>query len=281
MTASREISAYTLKLQTQLGDLFRKGRYEIAPFLETVFLSRDFYSDASMGALVQSPVVLAVSTYKKLGQTAVPGVPDFNAATRALGQQLMAPPTVAGWAQGRAWITPGLLLERGNFARDVLFPDINFIPPDRYNPAAEIRRVANNIRDGQDITTATRQADGVVAAEFNMAADRDEDFNTRYASFRGWQMAIQRVKAIPRDTARLNLSAMARDNGLRTTTEAVDYFMGRFLLVPPGPAPRARLIAFLDQELGTSDLTVADTYMEDSLRMLAHLIMSLPEYQLS
>ena len=269
------------KLQAQLGALLRKGDYEIAPFLETVFLSRDFYSEASMGALIQSPVVLAVSTYKKLGQTAVPGVPDFNVATRTLGQQLMAPPTVAGWAQGRAWITPGLLLERGNFARDVLFPDINFIPPDRYNPAPDIRRVANNIRDGQDITTATRQADGVVAAEFNMAADRDEDFNTRYASFRGWQMAIQRVKAIPRDTAQLHLSAMARENRLRTTTDAVDYFMGRFLLVPPGPAPRARLIAFLDQELGTSDLTVADTYMEDSLRMLAHLIMSLPEYQLS
>jgi uncharacterized protein (DUF1800 family) len=269
------------KLQAQLGDLLRKGNYQIAPFLETVFLSRDFYSEASMGALIQSPVVLAVSTYKKLGQTAVPGVPDFNAATRALGQQLLAPPTVAGWAQGRAWITPGLLLERGNFARDVLFPDINFIPPDRYNPAPDIRRVANNIRDGQDITTATRQADGVVVAEANMAADRNEDFNTRYASFRGWQMAIQRVKAIPRDTARLDLSAMARENGLRTTSQAVDYFLGRFMLVPPGPAPRARLIAFLDQDLGTSDLTVADTYMEDSLRMLTHLIMSLPEYQLS
>ncbi len=269
------------KLQVQLGDVLRKGAYEIAPFLETVFLSRDFYSDASMGALIQSPVVLAVSSYKKLGQASVPGVPDFNSATRALGQQLMAPPTVAGWAQGRAWITPGLLLERGNFARDVLFPDINFIPPDRYNPAPDIRRVANNIRDGQDITTATRQADGVVVAEANMAADRDEDFNTRYASFRGWQMAIQRVKAIPRDTARLNLSAMARENRLTNTTQAVDYFIGRFMLVPPGPAPRARLIAFLDQDLGTSDLTVADTYMEDSLRMLTHLIMSLPEYQLS
>jgi hypothetical protein len=269
------------KLQAQLGDVLRNSRYEIAPFLETVFLSRDFYSEASMGAVIQSPVVLAVATYKKLGQAAVPGVPDFNSATRALGQQLLSPPTVAGWAQGRAWITPGLLLERGNFARDVLFPDINFLPPDRYNPAGEIRRVANNIRDGQDIAKATSQADGVVVAEANMAADRDEEFNTRYASFRGWQMAIQRVKAIPRDTAQLDLSAMVRENRLRTTSQTVDYFLGRFLLVPPGDAPRTRLIAFLDQDLGTSDMAVADTYMEDSLRMLAHLIMSLPEYQLS
>lgn len=269
------------KLQTQLGDVLRKNRYRIAPFLETVFLSQDFYSDASMGAVIQSPVALAISTYRRLGQTAVPGVPDFNAATNALGQKLLGPPTVAGWAQGRAWVTPGLLLERANFARDVLFPDINFLPPDRYNPAPEIRRVADNIRNGQDITKATSQAEGVVAAEANRAADRDEDFNTRYASFRGWQMAIQRVKAIPRDTARLNLSAMVRNNRLKTTTQTVDYFLGRYLIVQPGPQARSRLVAFLDEDLATSDMTVADTYMEDSLRMLSHLIMSLPEYQLS
>ena len=42
-------------------------------------------------------------------------MPDFNDVTEALGQQLFYPPTVAGWAHGKSWITPGLLLERGNF----------------------------------------------------------------------------------------------------------------------------------------------------------------------
>ena len=269
------------QLQAQLGDVLRKNRYRIAPFLETVFLSQDFYSDASIGAVIHSPVTLAIATYRKLGQSAVPGVPDFNAATNVLGQHLLGPPTVAGWAQGRAWITPGLLLERANFARDVLFPDINFLPPDRYNPNPEIRRVADNIRNGQDITKATSQADGVNAAEADRAADRDEDFNTRYASFRGWQMAIQRVKAIPRDTARLNLSAMVRRNKLKTTAQTVDYFLARYMTVQPAPEVRTRLIAFLDEDLATSDMTIADTYMEDSLRVLSHLIMSQPEYQLS
>jgi hypothetical protein len=225
-------------------------------------------------------VQLAISTYKKLGLKEVPGVPDFNAATGALGQRLYSPPTVAGWAQGRSWITPGLLLERGNFARDVLFPDINFIPPDRYNFAPDIRQVSQRIRDGADITTATSQAEGVMVAESNMAADRDEDFNTRYASFRGWQMAIQRVKPIPRATAQIDLSAMVRANGLSTTTQVVDYFLGRFMRVQPAPEARTRLIGFLDGDLGTSDIGRAETYMEDSLRMLTHLIMSLPEYQL-
>jgi uncharacterized protein (DUF1800 family) len=268
------------KLQAKLGDVLRKNKYEIAPFLAAVFMSKDFYSQASVGAQIKGPVELAISTYKRLGLKAVPGVPDFNAATGALGQRLFAPPTVAGWAQGRSWITPGLLLERGNFARDVLFPDINFIPPDRYNFAGDIRQVSQRIRDGADITTATSQAEGVVIAESNMAADRDEDFNTRYASYRGWQMAIEKVKAIPRDTARLDLSAIVRANKLVTTTQVVDYFLGRFVTVPPGPDARAKLIKFLDTDLGTSDIARADTYMEDSLRMLSHLIMSLPEYQL-
>jgi len=267
-------------VQAKLGDVLRKNRYQIAPFLETVFLSKDFYSPSSVGAHIQSPVQLAVSTYKKLGLKAVPGVPDFNSATGALGQRLFAPPTVAGWAEGRSWITPGLLLERGNFARDILFPDINFIPPDRYNFAGDIRQVSQRIRDGADITTATSQAEGVVVAESNMAADRDEDFNTRYASYRGWQMAIQKVKPIPRDTAQIDLSAMVRGQGLATTTQVVDYFLARFMRVQPGADARAKLVKFLDGDLGATDIKVADTYMEDSLRMLTHLIMSLPEYQL-
>jgi uncharacterized protein (DUF1800 family) len=267
-------------LQAKLGDVLRKNRYQIAPFLETMFLSKDFYSPSSVGAHIQSPVQLAVSTYKKLGLKAVPGVPDFNAATGALGQRLFAPPTVAGWAEGRSWITPGLLLERGNFARDVLFPDINFIPPDRYNFAPDIRQVSTRIRDGADITTATSQAEGVVVAESNMMADRDEEFNTRYASYRGWQMAIQKVKPIPRDTAQVDLSAMVRRQGLATTTQVVDYFLARFMRVQPGPDARVKLVKFLDGDLGATDIKVADTYMEDSLRMLTHLIMSLPEYQL-
>ena len=52
-----------------------------------------------------------------------------------------------------------------------------------------------------DISTATKD-DAKIGdvAESNKNADRDEEFNTRYGSFRGSQLAIQRVKPIPRDT---------------------------------------------------------------------------------
>ncbi len=216
--------------------------------------------------------------------TSVPGVPDFNTSTGALGQSLFRPPTVAGWAGGRSWITPGLLLERGNFARDVLFPDVNFIPRDRYNGSEEIRSVSERIRQGLDITTATQPSsigDGAIMAESNQLADRDEDFNTRYGSYRGWQMAIERVIPIPRHTARLDLSAMVMEVSPRTTTDVVDYFMARFLVVAPSADARQTLIDFLTTELGSDDIATAHTYMEDSLRLLLHLVMSLPEYQLS
>jgi hypothetical protein len=268
------------ELQQQLGSALRQSHYEIAPLLEKIFLSRDFYSPASVGTQIKSPVELAVSTYRKLGLKSVPGVPDFNQATGALGQQLFSPPTVAGWAGGQSWITPGLLLERGNFARDILFPDISFLPPDRFTGGGEIRRVAERIREGMDITAATKDDTKSDIAESNKNVDRDEDFNTRYGSFRGSQMAIQRVKAIPRDTAQINLSRMILDAKLQNTTQAVDYLIHRFMKVPPGDGARQKLIAFLNQELGTTDIAVAQTYLEDPLRLVLHLIMSQPEYQL-
>jgi hypothetical protein len=222
-----------------------------------------------------------VTTYKKLGLKSVPGVPDFNLVTGGLGQQLFSAPTVAGWPSGQSWITPGLLLERANFGRDVLFPDISFLPPDRYTGGGEVRRVADRIRRGMDISTATKDdAKSGEMAESNMNADRDEDFNTRYGSFRGSQLAIERVKALPRDTAQVNLSQMVIDAKLQNTTQVVDYLIHRFMRVPPGTDARQKLVAFLNKDLGTTNIAVAQTYMEESLRLVLHLIMSQPEYQL-
>ena len=48
-----------------------------------------------------------------------------------------------------------------------------------------------------------------------------------------------------------------------------------------GFGARDALVTLLDGELGTSDLARAETYLEDPLRMVAHLIMSTPEYQIS
>lgn len=274
-------------LKAELGRRLKAVNYEIAPFLEMLFLSRDFYAPESVATHIKSPVELVVSTYRKLGLKEVPGVPDFNETTTALGQRLMHPPTVAGWAQGRSWITPGLLLERGNFALDVALPDINYIPGDRY-PATqagyEIRYIHDRVRSGMDLTTATKpggmEGGMEMMAMSTMSGDRDEDFNTRFGSYRGWQMAVERVKPIPRTVAQLDLTTMVLEAGCKTPEQVVEYFEMRFLSVPLEAGTRRKLAAFLETELGTRDIRSADTYAEDSLRLLLHLLLSRPEYQL-
>jgi uncharacterized protein (DUF1800 family) len=270
------------ELRARLGERFRANGYAVAPFLREVFLSRDFYSPASLGTHIKGPVELVVSTYRKLGLREVPGVPDFNVITTALGQHLLQPPTVAGWSQGRSWVTPGLLIERGNFARDVLFPDINFIPPDRYSPDPKIRAVADKLALGEDITSATQERDmqSDDMAMSNKMAGQDEDFNTRYASYRGWQLAIERVKPIPRRPAQPDLTGMVVQAKCRSAEDVVDLFLKRFVTVRVSESERARLAEYLRREAGTDDIAAATSFLDDPLRRLLHAIMSLPEYQL-
>jgi hypothetical protein len=275
--------------QDRLGDLLRSGKYEIAPFLRAVFLSRDFYSAASVGTHIKSPVELVVSTYRRLGLGGTPGMPDFNSASTELGQTLLYPPTVAGWSQGRAWITPGSLLARGNFARAVLLPDvIAFTDPNLDPYPSQLRAFSARIRAGEDITTASKNtdgADGPQAKRSEMATanllSEHEEFNTHYASLKGWEEAVRRVKPTLRQAAQFSLTTIVLEGGARSAAEAVDSLTARFLSVPLDPETREAAVTFLEAELGTTDLDRAKTYLEEPLRLTAHLIMSSPQYQLA
>jgi hypothetical protein len=275
-------------LQAELGRRFKVDNYALKPLLATLFLSQEFYSDAVIGSHIKSPVEFVISTYRKLGLTNLPGAPDFNLVTGALGQRLMHPPTVAGWSNGRSWINPSLLIERGNFALDVAFPDIAFIPNDRYPeyPSGnEIRAVHERLRAGQDMTAATRPVDADMAMGEDMMAmsnqvDRDEKFNTRYGSYRGWMMAIERVKPIERDLAPLDLTSMVMSAELATPLAVIDYFATRFLSVPLDEVARKMLAATFANELGSDDILSQRSVLEEPLRLLLHLILSRPEYQL-
>ena len=267
--------------EEQLGQRLRHYNYEIGDFLTELLVSQDFY--ASAGEHIKSPVELVVSTYKKMGLTQVPGVPDFNVVTGALGQRLMHPPTVAGWSQGRSWITPSLLFERGNFVLDVVSPDLNFVPPDRFPTfTPEVARVQKRLRSGMSISNATMPTGmmGTTMAQSNALADRDEAFNTRLGSMRGWQMAIERVRPIPRDFARLQLVKDVQSQALSTPLDVVLYLERRFFEVPLLPVDREELAEFLADALGTADIAAAGSYAEDSLRRLLHAMLSRPEYQL-
>ena len=272
-----------LKLRKALGQQLQDLNYEIRPFLKLFFLSENFYSTKVVGTRIKSPTELVVSTYRKLGLDKFPGAPDFNHVTGSLGQRLMHPPTVAGWSYGKAWITPSLLIQRGNFAYNLMFPDIEFIPWDKYPGEIQYRiiNVHQKIRDGASITEATKPtSDYSEVAALSNQTDRNEEFNTRFGSYRGWQMAIERVLPIERDLPQISLTNMIVSEKLNTKEQVVDYLVRRFISVPLDEYTRIILGQLLLKEVGDDDLSQHTNSLEMPLRTLLHAILSLPEYQL-
>ena len=267
-------------LRARLGKVLRDADFEIKPLLTTILRSKDFYSPASYGGHIKAPVEHLVAMMKHLDADAIPGVPDFNQATIAMGQHLLNPPSVAGWAGDRAWITPNLLIARGNVARDVLIPDMTGFRDWNFSAGTD-DVLGQRLRDGYDIGAATAVSDPANMSTFDrVALERDEKFNTRISGYIGWEQAARKLIPTPRDAARFDLSAMVTAGGATSTAEAVDYLLWRLLRVPAAGATRDALVKFLTNELGTDSLERAKSYMEDALRMTAHLVMSTPEYQL-
>jgi hypothetical protein len=267
------------ELKKKLGAVLRDGGYEIKPLLTAILSSKDFYSQASYGAHIKGPVEHMIAMMKHLGADAIPGVPDFNQATIAMGQHLLNPPSVAGWAGGAAWLTPGLLIARGNVARDVLIPDITGFRDWNFSAGSD-DVLGRRLRDGYDIGAATAVNDPANMSAFDRAAlERDEKFNTRISGYIGWEQAARKLIPTPRHAAQFSLTQMVLESGATTTGHAVDYLMWRMVRVPTAAATRDGLVTFLTDELGTDTIERAKTYMEDPLRMVVHLIMSTPEYQ--
>jgi hypothetical protein len=271
----REGPAATTK--THLARVFRAANFEVKPLLRAIFLSRDFYSAPSVATQIKSPVQLLVSTYRKLGLAKAPTIPDFNVQTSRLGQTLLYPPNVAGWSGGRTWITPATLLERGNAVREILFPqDLkSFGHPDRRLPGI-YERVAQRLAQGMNITNATRSGD----SGSSMLADADEEYNTRYGGYRGYVLAYDRIKLVPRHTADLQLAAMVRAAGAKTASEAVDHLVNRFLRTPLADADRDVLVDLLADGIGSQALGHERDELEAALRTVLYVVLCSPEYQL-
>ena len=268
------------ELRTKLGAVLRGHDYEIKPLLAVIFSSRDFYSQASYGGHIKGPVEHMIAMMKHLDVDELPGVPDFNQSTISMGQHLLNPPSVAGWAGGKAWITPGLLIARGNIAREVLIPDMTGFRDWNFTAGTD-DVLGQRLRDGYDIGAATAVSDPANMSAFDRAAlERDEQFNTRISGYIGWEQAARKLIPTPRHAARFDLTQMVVAGSCRTTAEAVDYLLWRLLRVPAAQPTRDAFVSFLTGELGTETIERARSYMEDALRMTTHLIMSTPEYQI-
>jgi uncharacterized protein (DUF1800 family) len=101
-----------------LAQKLRASDYTFAPVLEMLLASRLFYSQASVGKKVRSPVELGIGILRSLEATA--GLPQIAEQIRELGQMPLFPPNVKGWPGGLAWINSSTLLGRANFVRQLV-----------------------------------------------------------------------------------------------------------------------------------------------------------------
>jgi hypothetical protein len=122
-----------------LADTLRSSGYSIRRAMEVILRSRHFYAAATYRRRIKSPAEYTVGLLRML-EVPRPKVSLLAAAASCgrQGQELFAPPSVKGWEGGTSWISSSTLLERLNWATDVVWGD-----PDRgvtpFDPVAWAR----------------------------------------------------------------------------------------------------------------------------------------------
>jgi uncharacterized protein (DUF1800 family) len=101
-----------------LARRFRDERLTVGPVLEVILTSRLFYSSASLGCKVRSPVELGVGFLRALDANA--DMVQLAGQLRELGQLPFFPPNVKGWDGGRTWIDSSALLGRAKLVRTIV-----------------------------------------------------------------------------------------------------------------------------------------------------------------
>ncbi len=119
-----EVDAPSPALIAPLAKVFRDSGYDISAPLRTILRSNLFFDDAVRRRRVKSPVDIAVGTIRAL-EIVKPTVSAEALAESCgrMGQTLYAPPSVAGWDGGTAWINTTAMLNRTNLALALLGTD--------------------------------------------------------------------------------------------------------------------------------------------------------------
>ena len=101
-----------------LSEAFVSSGYEMRPVLRTLFNS-DFFKEA-VYQKVRNPIEVVVGTLRLTGDVKGPDprLEPTSVEVRYLGQDILNPPSVEGWATGKEWINSGFLVSRVNFLAD-------------------------------------------------------------------------------------------------------------------------------------------------------------------
>ena len=98
-----------------LALVLRESKWDMRPLLRTILTSQAFYSEASIGTQVKSPIQLVVGTIRMLNLD-MPNPRVLQGSLTQMGQVPLEPPNVKGWPGGRMWINTSTLFVRYNTA---------------------------------------------------------------------------------------------------------------------------------------------------------------------
>ena len=101
----------------QWANIFRSANYNTLKLLQTVLTSKEFWDKRNRGALIKSPIDLAIGTLRTLPYK----LPRRGIEHRLniLGQGVFKHPSVKGWAGGADWISTQSILLRTALMNDL------------------------------------------------------------------------------------------------------------------------------------------------------------------
>jgi uncharacterized protein (DUF1800 family) len=105
-----------------LAEEIKAHKFDMGPIVKVILGSKHFYSRAAYRRRIKSPVEFSAGLVRML-EVPRPALNPLalSAACDAQGQELFVPPNVEGWIGGSVWINSGTLLERTNWAADVVW----------------------------------------------------------------------------------------------------------------------------------------------------------------
>ena len=180
------------ELVEPLSKELRRNKFTAGPIVEVILRSKHFYSRAAYRQRIKSPVEFSAGLVRMLE---VPR-PALNplalaAACDAQGQELFAPPNVVGWVGSSVWINSSTLLERTNWAADVVWGR----PENGLTPFDPIAWVAHSKLSADRAALAF--LDLLLQGELGDEARRLALDAGRVGSPDGLRMALQRLTTCP------------------------------------------------------------------------------------
>jgi uncharacterized protein (DUF1800 family) len=225
-----------------LAASFRKGGYDVKALVRQVLGSRHFFSDHAYRRKIKGPVEFVFGAVYALTKLTDRELQQSQllGPLEAMGQQLFAPPNVKGWPGGEAWLNTSTVLARHNFARALVTGKLPDAPPGYGLNAQEAQIQEIQERAREEALRQQKEAEPLPPAP-----------------------------PAGRDVARLVKAEKAA-----TPEAAVGVLADVLLQGDIGAKARGMLAAFL------KDGKPEGAAYDHRLREAAHMIMTMPEYQL-